>query len=44
MKLGLKLENKEKHLKWCLDYRAWIFDDWKNVIQTDKTSVQLGSV
>ena len=32
VKPGLKLEDKEKRLKWCLDHRAWTFDDWKNVI------------
>jgi hypothetical protein len=44
VKPGLKLEDKAKRLKWCLDHRAWTFEDWKNVIWTDETSVQLGSV
>ena len=42
MKPGLKLENKENCLKWYLDYRAWTFDDWKNVIWSDETSVTMG--
>jgi len=32
MKPGLKLEDKAKRLKWCLDHEDWILEDWKNVI------------
>jgi hypothetical protein len=44
VKPGLKLEDKAERLKWCLDHEHWTLEDWKNVIWTDETSVQLGSV
>src|SRR5450432_3174202 len=44
MKPGLKLEDKERRLKWCLDHEDWLLEDWKNVIWTDETSVKLGGV
>jgi hypothetical protein len=44
VKPGLKLEDKVVYLNWCLDYKHWTLEDWKNVIWTDKTSFQLGSV
>jgi hypothetical protein len=44
VKPGLKLEDKKARLKWCLDYKDWTLEDWKNMIWTDKTSIQLGSV
>ena len=43
VKPGLKLEDK-KRLKWCLNYRAWTFEDWKNIIYINKTSIQLKSI
>ena len=44
VKPGLKLEDKAARLKWCLEHKHWNLEDWKNVIWTDETSVQLGSV
>jgi hypothetical protein len=44
VKLGLTLENKAARLKWCLDYENWTLKDWKNVIWTNETSVQLRAV
>src|SRR5450432_819026 len=44
IKPGLKDEDKERRLKWYLDHKDWILEDWKNVIWTDETSVQLSSV
>jgi transposase len=44
VKPGLKDEDKVARLKWCLDHEHWTLEDWKNVIWTDETSVQLGSV
>jgi hypothetical protein len=32
---------KAERLKWCLDYKDWTLEDWKNVIWTDETSVVL---
>src|SRR5450432_4648176 len=39
MKPILKLDDKARRYKWCLDHK-----DWKNVIWTDETSVKLGGV
>jgi len=44
MKPRLKLEDKARRLKWCLDHKDWLLEDWKNVIWTDETSVKLGGV
>ena len=44
VKPGLKLEDKEVRLKWCMDHKDRKLEDWKNVIWTNETSVQLGSV
>ena len=44
VKLGLKLEDKAARLKWCLEREHWELEDWRNVIWTDETSVQLESV
>ena len=44
VKPGLKLEDKAARLKWCLEREHWELEDWRNVIWTDETSVQLGSV
>jgi hypothetical protein len=32
MKPRLKLDDKARRLKGCLDYEDWILEDWKNVI------------
>jgi hypothetical protein len=34
--------NKKERLDWCLAREHWTLEDWKNVIFTDKTAVQLG--
>ena len=44
VKPGLTDEMKKKRLEWCLLYKDWTLEDWKNVIFTDETSVQLGGV
>jgi hypothetical protein len=44
MKPGLRDEHKAARLKWCLDYKDWTLEQWKDVIWTDETSVQLGGV
>jgi hypothetical protein len=44
VKPGLNEENKKLRLKWCLEHKDWTLEDWKNVIWTDETSVQLSSV
>lgn len=33
----------ELRLNFCLKYKDWTLEDWKNIIQTDKTSVVLNS-
>jgi hypothetical protein len=40
----LKNEDKAAQLKWCLDHEHWNLENWKNVIWTNETSVQLGAV
>jgi hypothetical protein len=35
---------QKKRLAWCLLYKDWTLEDWKNVIFTDETSVQMGGV
>ena len=40
-KPGLTNENKLARLKWCLDYKDWTLEDWKNVIWLDETSVTM---
>jgi hypothetical protein len=44
IKPGITLEDKKKRLEWCLAYKDWILEDWKNVIWSDETSVQLGAI
>ena len=44
VKLGLTNEQKAARLRWCLIYEHWTIKDQKNVIFTDETSVQMGSV
>jgi hypothetical protein len=44
IKPGLKDEDKAARLKWCLEHEHWTLEDWKNVIWTDETSMQLGAV
>lgn len=40
-KPGLTQKMKDERLQWCLTYRDWTLEDWKNVIWTDETSVVL---
>jgi transposase len=42
IKPGLNKENMKKRLDWCLAHEHWTLEDWKNVIWTDETAVQLG--
>ena len=44
MKPRLKLDDKARRLKQCLDHKDQTLEDQKNVIQTDETSVKLGGV
>jgi Transposase. len=44
VKPGLIEEQMKERLEWCLKYKDWTLKDWKNVIWTDETSVQLGGV
>ena len=44
VKPGLIKEQMKERLDWCLEYKDWTLEDWKNVIWTDETSVQLGGV
>ena len=43
MKPGLNSAMKEARLQFCLRYRHWTLEDWKNFIWSDETSVMLGS-
>jgi transposase len=40
-KPGLTKKMKTERLDWCLAYRHWTLEDWKNVIWSDETSVIL---
>jgi hypothetical protein len=40
-KPGLIKKMKIKCLKWCIEYKDWTLEDWKNVIWSDKISVIL---
>ena len=40
-KPGLTKKMKMDRLRWCLERKDWILDDWKNVIWSDETSVVL---
>lgn len=42
IKPGLTPAIRAARLKWCYDHRHWTLEDWKNVIWSDETSVQLG--
>ncbi len=44
VKPGLTSDQMKERLKWCLDYKDWTLEDWKKVIWSDETSVQLGGV
>jgi transposase len=44
VKPGLKDEDKKKRLAWCWAHRNWTLEDWKRVIWTDETSVQLSGL
>jgi hypothetical protein len=37
-------EQKAARLRWCLIYKDWTIEDWKNVIFVDETSIQIGAV
>jgi hypothetical protein len=42
VKPGLNKLNKKERLDWCLAHEHWGIEEWKNVIFTDETAVQLG--
>jgi hypothetical protein len=44
VKPGLTNEQKAARLRWCLIYKDWKIEDWKNVIFSDETSVQMATV
>ena len=44
VKLRLSIDMQKKRLAWCLLYTDWTLEDWKNVIFTDETSVQMRGV
>jgi hypothetical protein len=44
VKPGLNELNKAERLAWCLEREHWTLDDWKDVIFTDETAVQLGGI
>jgi hypothetical protein len=39
VKPGLNKLSKKQRLDWCLEYKHWDLEDWKNVIFTDETAV-----
>jgi hypothetical protein len=41
-KQGLTNTMKAARLAFCLKYKDWVLEDWKNIIWTDETSVVLG--
>jgi DDE superfamily endonuclease len=44
VKPGLTNEQKAVRLRWCIIYKDWTIEDWKNVIFSDETSVQMAAV
>jgi transposase len=42
VKPGLNKFNKKERYDWCKEREHWTLEDWKNVIFTDETAVQLG--
>ena len=44
VKPGLQDLNKKERLAWCLERKDWTLEQWKDIIFTDETSVQLGAV
>jgi transposase len=44
VKPGLNKDNKKVRFDWCKKHEHWTLEDWKNVIWTDETAVQSGSV
>jgi transposase len=42
VKPGLTKEQMKERLAWCLDYKDWTLEDWKNVIWTDETGFRGG--
>jgi transposase len=43
-KPGLNHKNRDARYRFCLAILHWTLEDWKNVIFSDETSVQLGTV
>ena len=44
VKPGLTLDMKKARYDWCKAHEHWEMEDWKNVIWTDETSVQMGGI
>jgi hypothetical protein len=44
IKPGLTAENMKARLVFCLEHKDWTLEDWKRVIWSDETSVQMGGV
>lgn len=44
VKPGLQDLNKKERLAWCLERKDWTLEQWKDIIFSDETSVQLGGV
>jgi hypothetical protein len=42
VKLGLNKDIKQARKEFCEKYKDWTLEDWKNVIFSDETSIQLG--
>jgi transposase len=42
VKPGLNKFNKKERYDWCKERESWGLEEWKNVIFTDETAVQLG--
>jgi len=44
VKSGLNELNMAERLAWCLEREYWTLEEWKDVIFTDETAVQLESI
>jgi len=44
VKPGLQDLNKKERLAWCLEREHWTLEQWRDVIFSDETSVQLAAV
>lgn len=44
VKPGLTKEARKARYDWCYERKDWTLEQWKRVIWTDETSVQLGGV